>query len=294
MAFPVSTTSPAPRAASSTGGATGTTRTAATGTTGTTGTTDSSDTGSKLGKAAGMGKDDFLTLLVAQLKNQDPMKPMEDREFVTQLAQFSSLEALEKLNTKLEALAGAQLLGEAAGLIGKQVDAKLPDGTLVSGVVSRVNMIDGKPLLVVGTNTIALDLITNVGGTAAPTTGATTPTTATAPAPGTTPTTGTAPTAGTAPMTGTSPTAGTQPTTGTTTPTGTIPTTPAPSTGTQPTTGTAPTTPAQPTPPVQTAPVQTAPLSQNRVPAAPLAAPAPRSLTPVPASDPAAIRPTRP
>jgi len=190
------------RATAGAGGATGITGTTASASTGT------NDSGSKLGKAAGMGKDDFLTLLVAQLKNQDPMKPMEDREFVTQLAQFSSLEALEKLNEKLEAVAGAQLLGEAAGLIGKQVDAKLPDGTLVSGVVSRVNMIDGKPLLVVGAATIALDLITNVGAPPAPTLPA--PTTGTtAPIPGQpappAPTTGPAPTAP-APTTGTGPT----------------------------------------------------------------------------------------
>ena len=128
--------------------------------------------GSKLGAAAGMGKQDFLQLLIAQLKNQDPMKPMEDREFVTQLAQFSSLETLEALKTGMEELAGAQLLGEAAGLIGKQVEAKLPDGSIVKGVVSQVKLIDGKPRLQVGDKLIELSLVTNVGGTPAAGSGA--------------------------------------------------------------------------------------------------------------------------
>src|SRR3982750_4736963 len=103
-----------------------TSTTAATGTTGTTSTT-----GAKLGAAAGMGKDDFMKLLIAQLQNQDPMKPMDDKEFITQLAQFSSLEATNKMTDTLEELSGAQLLAQAAGLIGKQISAKLADGTIV-------------------------------------------------------------------------------------------------------------------------------------------------------------------
>ena len=62
-----------------------------------------------------------MKLLIAQLQNQDPMKPMEDKEFITQLAQFSSLEATEKMTAQMEELTGAQMLVQAATLIGKQV-----------------------------------------------------------------------------------------------------------------------------------------------------------------------------
>ena len=149
--------------------------TAATGTTGTTGTT--SKTGSTIGAAAGMGKDDFMKLLIAQLQNQDPMKPMDDKEFITQLAQFSSLEATNKMTDTLEEMAGAQLLAQAASLIGKQISAKLEDGTVVTGLVSQVHMVDGKPQVVVNGQEIATSLITNI--TSAP--AATTPTTPSTP-----------------------------------------------------------------------------------------------------------------
>jgi flagellar basal-body rod modification protein FlgD len=111
-----------------------------------------------------LGKQDFLQLLVAQLRNQDPMKPMEDREFVTQLAQFSALEAMQNLDKRMEAFSSAQLLGQAAGLIGKQVTGTLADGTTLTGPVSEVRMVAGTPRLIVNAQELALDKITTVGG----------------------------------------------------------------------------------------------------------------------------------
>jgi flagellar basal-body rod modification protein FlgD len=52
------------------------------------------------------GKDEFLKLLVAQLKNQDPLNPMDNEQFVTQLASFSSLEQLMAINQAVSKLAG--------------------------------------------------------------------------------------------------------------------------------------------------------------------------------------------
>jgi len=71
-----------------------------------------------------MGKEDFLTLLVAQLKNQDPLNPDDPTEFTAQLAQFSSLEQLYNLNDSMQALAVAQGNSQklsTLGLIGQSV-----------------------------------------------------------------------------------------------------------------------------------------------------------------------------
>jgi flagellar basal-body rod modification protein FlgD len=127
----------------------------------------SSSSSSKLGEAAGLGKDDFMQLLIAQLKNQDPMKPTDDTQFIAQLAQFSSLEATNKMSDTLEEMNGAQLLGQAAAMIGKTVAAKLTDGTTVTGTVSAVHMLDGKPKVVVNGQEIDTSLITTVSNTAA-------------------------------------------------------------------------------------------------------------------------------
>lgn len=84
-----------------------------------------------LTKANGsMGKEEFLKLFVAQMKNQDPLNPMQGEELAAQLAQFSSVEQLINLNQQLEAQSGAsasmiQALqnGSAANLIGREVFA---------------------------------------------------------------------------------------------------------------------------------------------------------------------------
>jgi len=99
--------------------------------TGTTGTSGSSSLASASGSLAAIGKDQFLQLLVTQLKNQDPMSPMQPNEFAAQLAQFSSVEQLMQLNTSVDAQATAVQLSTISGqasfgasIIGRQVIAE--------------------------------------------------------------------------------------------------------------------------------------------------------------------------
>ena len=68
--------------------------------------------------AGGLGKQDFLKLLIAQLKNQDPMKPMDDTQFITQLAQFSALEAMQSLEQQMGAVQQDQDFIKATSMIG--------------------------------------------------------------------------------------------------------------------------------------------------------------------------------
>ena len=74
-----------------------------------------------------LGKDEFLKMLIAQLKHQDPMNPMDGTAFTAQLAQFSSLEQLQNINTQLTSFTKQQQsLGsaQAVNLIGREVLAK--------------------------------------------------------------------------------------------------------------------------------------------------------------------------
>ena len=94
-----------------------------------------------------MGKEDFLTLLVAQLKNQDPMNPDDPTEFTAQLAQFSSLEQLFNINETMESLTSAQMQSDrfaTMDLIGKTVSYQDGDFTIEeSGSASVGYELDG-------------------------------------------------------------------------------------------------------------------------------------------------------
>jgi len=75
-----------------------------------------------------LGKDDFLKLLITQMRNQDPLSPMQNQEFIAQLAQFSSLEQMQNINEKLDASTSSDLLmaqsisnAMVTNLIGKEV-----------------------------------------------------------------------------------------------------------------------------------------------------------------------------
>jgi flagellar basal-body rod modification protein FlgD len=90
--------------------------------------------------AKGMGKEDFLTMLIAQLKNQDPLNPLNGSDFAVQLAQFSSLEQLTNMNTQLETL-GTSLASltnaQLVNVIGSEASAK-GDTLTVDGAATTV------------------------------------------------------------------------------------------------------------------------------------------------------------
>jgi len=94
-------------------------------------------------------KETFLKLLITQLRNQDPLDPVQDKEFIAQLAQFSSLETLQSIDAKLGASNDGARLQQAAALLGRQVTVADPDASdLVQGRVSSVRLASGGELLV--------------------------------------------------------------------------------------------------------------------------------------------------
>lgn len=104
---------------------------------------------------ASLGKDDFLKLLVAQMRNQDPLNPMDNKESIAQLAQFSALEQMTNISTSMEALNKSMTnfsqqssLTQGAAMIGKWVSGVDTDGkTPMAGTVEAVKWLDGNPKL---------------------------------------------------------------------------------------------------------------------------------------------------
>ena len=96
-----------------------------------------------------LGKDDFLKLLITQLQNQDPTSPMENTEFISQMAQFSSLEQMTNMSTSFAKMAAFINSSEAASTLGKTVELNIGD-TSVQGIVEGATRGDNPQILVNG------------------------------------------------------------------------------------------------------------------------------------------------
>lgn len=121
---------------------------------------DENSTSSSKRNTGDLGKDDFLNLLVTQLRYQDPLNPTDDKEFIGQMAQFSALEQMQNLNLSFTAT-------KAYGLIGKSVTANIVDPstketTVLSGDVSSVKINGRKYYVVVRGTEVLVDEVTNV------------------------------------------------------------------------------------------------------------------------------------
>ena len=119
-------------------------------------------------------RDEFLQLLVAQLRNQDPLEPVKQEDFLAQLAQFSTLEGIEKLNDNFETQLEAQQdsmwmdqMAQATSLIGQSVTFLNESKVRVSGVVDSVQISADGFGVVVGDDTVSVSDIVQIGETAA-------------------------------------------------------------------------------------------------------------------------------
>ena len=107
-----------------------------------------------------LGEDAFLKLLTTQLQNQDPLSPMDDTQSIAQLAQFSSVQAMNNLQTSFSSFESNFSVMQSAGLIGKTVSAQSTDAsgnvTTVTGTVKTIGVVNGVPEFTLADSTGAL------------------------------------------------------------------------------------------------------------------------------------------
>lgn len=109
-----------------------------------------------------LGKDDFLRILVTQLSNQDPTNPLQDKDFIAQMATFSSLEQMTNLNKAFEQFSSRQL-SQYALVIGKEISwTDQASGTTKNGVVKGVSAENGSYYYQVGNEKIPMDKVIEI------------------------------------------------------------------------------------------------------------------------------------
>jgi flagellar basal-body rod modification protein FlgD len=110
----------------------------------------------------GLTSDDFLKILIEQLKNQDPSNPMSSDQLLDQVSQMRALQSSIELSQSLEALTMSQQLTSATSFLGKEVTATGADNQNVTGTVDRVVVKSGKTLLGIGTNEYELGKVVSI------------------------------------------------------------------------------------------------------------------------------------
>ena len=112
--------------------------------------TSGSGTQNAATSAFGLSFDSLLKIILTQLTYQDPLKPMDNFEFVSQLAQFSQIQQGQTTNDDLAALVSAQSVNQAASLLGRTVD--IPAGsTVLTGTVTAVSLSGNTPTVTIKT-----------------------------------------------------------------------------------------------------------------------------------------------
>lgn len=109
-------------------------------------------------------RNEFMQLLVQQLKNQDPFEPVKQEQFLGQLAQFSTLEGIENMNANFSDMLRMQQLSGGSNLLGQRVIYPTGDGTGASaqGLVEAVGVENGSVVLVVNGTTVGINEIQGI------------------------------------------------------------------------------------------------------------------------------------
>jgi flagellar basal-body rod modification protein FlgD len=89
----------------------------------------------------------FLDIMIAELQNQDPLNPLDNKDMLAQISQLREVGATDKLTSTLESVLLGQNLTSSISMIGSDVDVLADDNQRVSGVVSRVSLENGQPKL---------------------------------------------------------------------------------------------------------------------------------------------------
>jgi flagellar basal-body rod modification protein FlgD len=103
-------------------------------------------------QGSSMGMEDFMKILLTQLTYQDPLKPMDNQEFMAQMAQFTALEQSQQVNDKMSVLVANQAALQSIGLIGRTVDFTTTQGGTLSGTVSALSLSGESPSITVTTS----------------------------------------------------------------------------------------------------------------------------------------------
>jgi flagellar basal-body rod modification protein FlgD len=95
--------------------------------------------------ASSLNLNDLLQVLLTELTNQDPLKPVDNTDFMAQIAQFASLDSTQQMSQNIQQLVALQAITQTAGLIGRTVSALNASGTVITGTVTALTLSNGTP-----------------------------------------------------------------------------------------------------------------------------------------------------
>ncbi len=124
-------------------------------------TTDTAVTDAVQNSSSDLGKDAFLKILITQLSNQDPLDPLKDKDFIAQMAQFSTLEQMTNMNKSIEQMV-AMNKASAVSYIGRVIEYTDDEGLSAYSTVGYVRFEDGQIILNTTDGDVPLEKVISV------------------------------------------------------------------------------------------------------------------------------------